>query len=235
MFKNNLYINGILGCLLLSSFFNMSACSASDVTFIQSKNDVEVFQSLPKQIQNLAKSEKTLSILKLEYQIKSLPEFVVMRKLQSSVLQTFYTAFDIGFIASCYPSLDFEDKVKMKRFYSLFLGVVESYNSSSNLTISFIDQDLSRNDRYLDKQYPDFAFILSELRLDIIILRDFINDFVKDNIPDEYISDYSATGNELATKRRGDITLAHADYIPPQSFLEHLGKFLETHEKPKKI
>lgn len=210
-------------------------CGASDLTLIQSKNDIEAFQSLPKQIQSLAKSEKALSILKLEYQIKSLPEFIVMRKLQSSVLQTFYTAFDIGFIGSCYSSLDFKDKVKMGRFYGLFLGIVESYNSSSNLTISLIDQDFSRNDHYLEKQYPDFASILSELRLDIIVLRDFINNFVKDNIPDEYISDYSATGNELATKRRGDITLAHADYIPPQSFLEHLGEFLETHEKPKKI
>ena len=214
----------ILFCVTLLLLFTISVCTASNLPPAQHQDSIAEFNALSMRIQNLAKSEKALSILKLEYKIQNLPEFVVIRKLQSSILQTFYTAVDIGFVANCYPSLDFDNESKMEKFYHLFLGLVGSYNDSSNLTILLIESDLSRSNRYLEKQYPDFAAILSELKLDIASLRDNINDFVKDNIPDKYVSDYPAVENLLTKRKKEDIALAHADYIPPKSFLEHLSK-----------
>ena len=231
MITYNLYVKKFLCCLLLLLLFNISACTASNLPPAQHQDSIAEFNALSVRIQNLAKSEKALSILKLEYKIQNLPEFVVIRKLQTSILQTFYTAFDIGFVANCYPSLDFENEGKMEKYYRLFLGLVGSYNDSSNLTISLIEGDLSRSNRYLEKQYPDFAAILNELKSDIISLRNNINDFVQNNIPAEYVSGYSTVENKLVTKKKQDVALAHADYIPPKSFLEHLS---ETATKNKK-
>lgn len=204
--------------------------SAKAETLPSHMDTIKEFALLTDTIQVLARSEKALSILKLEYQIKSLPEFVVIRKLQTSILQTFYTAFDIGFVGTCYQCLDYNDGIKMERFYSLFLELVNNYNESSRLTIALINQNLSMNDFYLKKQYPDFANILNDLEIDMVSLHDYINEFVANNIPEKYLAEAPYKIDKLAKRKEDDISLAHGDYIPPRSFLEHLGQFFKKHQ-----
>ncbi len=228
-----LYIKGIVKIFKLTiltitilSIFALVKVEASP----SHRDTTEEYAQLTSTIQVLAQSEKALSILKLEYKIKNLPEFVVIRKIQTSILQTFYAAFDIGFVGTCYQCLDYNDKVKMKRFYSLFLELVANYNESSKLTIAIIEQNLSINDCYLEKQYPDFANILNDLKINIASLRNYINEFVTNNIPEEYFKEVGYKIDKLAKKKENDISLAHVDYIPPRSFIEHLGNFLKKYQ-----
>ncbi|NQU99110.1 MAG: hypothetical protein HQ538_00065 [Parcubacteria group bacterium] len=224
--KRNLSKHLSFWVLSLLLILSMNACANADLESNDQKDRINNFSKLPDRIQDLAKSEKALSILKLEYQINTLPEFVVIRKLQTSILQTYYTAYDIGFLGSCYRSLDFNDKQKLSHYFNLFLSIVEIFNDTSHDTISDIDKNLSINDHYLEKQYPDFSSILLDLKSDIISLRDFINKFVSDNITKEYIAQYPGILNSLVKRKKEDIKLARADYVPPKGFMEHLAQFL---------
>jgi hypothetical protein len=184
--------------LILFLIFTTSTSSAVGTNFHDVDSSVGKFSELSHRMQGLLKSEKALSILKLEYEIKSLPEFVVIRKLQSSILQTFYTAYDIAYISLCYSYIDYDDSDKMRGYYNLFMSTVDLFNDSSEKTITIINTNLSIKDGYLEKEYPNFAAILSELSNDIVTLRDFVNNFVKSNVPEDYFSDYFKNFNIIS-------------------------------------
>ncbi|GEM_PF-4148616 len=220
--------------LLFFTILSLNACAKEQFSSQDVYNNIKQFENLPNQIHNSLNSEKVLSILKLEYQIETLPEFVVLRKLQTSILQTIYTAYDIGHVSFCYALLDFEDEIKMKEYYSYFLRLVSLFNDASRETVSLIEKNLETKDHYLEKQYPDFASTLSEIKTDIVSLSSFINNFVKNNIP-QNISAYDdiAKTNKIVMQRKRDIALANADYPPPKGFMEHLAKFLMNDQKDK--